>query len=171
MAWPKTRLRTMNTGVSPVNANDLNAIQDAIIAGSRGSFAIPIHASALAPNPTNMSYSTANGYALSSGSGEGNFPINGLTLGDIIESIDLLGFGNGVNNYVWALNKMTVGGVVSIPTGGNDTSVMAAAYTKRTVTLAAGGYVVAADEAYWIDWLPAATAMRLAWIIVKGYHP
>lgn len=170
MTLPVSRNETA-TAANPVASNLINAIQDCIIGMKRPPFQIPIHSSAGQPI-TACTYNTA-GYLLSSGAGEAQIPIVGLMAGDRIVTIDAFVFGNAVNNLVWALNKMVgATGVVSIPTGGNDTSVVAAAWTKRTVTLNAGGYVIpAGTETYFIDWLPAATAMRFGGFVLNCDHP
>jgi hypothetical protein len=92
VSWPKTRLRTYADGITPVNANDLNEFQDAVI----GLFS---------PPPLNIASCSGWGsgtpnqvyVALANGAGLWIVPIPVNKL-DRINGITLSMFGNGVTD-------------------------------------------------------------------------
>lgn len=144
MAWPNTRLTTY-APASKVKSNDLNAIQDAIIAGQHGDLTPSIP-------PTDAIYQTlcaynVAGYIASTGVSLMIFPLHMLRPGHRLKQIVVSLFGSGGGNNTLAVEKITAAGVLSTLPVVSGTTVVAPGAAWASYTLDLTDYVLAAGEA------------------------
>lgn len=169
MAWPNTRLTTY-TPASALKSNDLNSMQDAIIAGQHGDrvLNLPIHG-AVPSNPAtdNISYGDPDINIGSSGTAiKLGIP---LRQGDRIKSVTFTHLGNGVATLSAGVTKISatavtsnLGSTVITPTNG--------VYSSTTIDLA--DTILGAGEAcVFIFTGTGASVIRVSNVRVTYDHP
>lgn len=103
MPWPESRLTTYGAN-DPVKSNDLNLIQDAVIAGQHGDVERAFTPILWVPGSWSVN---TNGYILSGAGGvQGNVWLP-WTKGEKIKQISFKVWGDGAADLDWALHKLS----------------------------------------------------------------
>lgn len=172
MAWPNDRLLTYLAGITPVRANDLNAIQDAIIAGQRhGEKTLVLHPHKwVSQGASSGSLAVAPPGFLTSGAGSATMGIP-LHAGDRIKSVRFMRFGDGaVDVSAYGVFKLNAGNTAEVDlTGGGVINNVAAAWTETTINVT--DTILAADESCRLIVSYNAAALRLGRVSVLYDHP
>jgi hypothetical protein len=172
MAWPNTRLTTYTPG-SPVKSNDLNALEDAAIAGHHGDFVLPI---------------TGSEGRVVNGAGVGNVSVDvlsgGLTTlaavdlfwglrllqGARIKSVTARVFGNGTVDVTAAVIRAhNLAGGSTVIFGPTATNNISAAW--QDIVMDTTDHILAAGEAPSLHLSINAAGLTIATLRVAYDHP
>lgn len=175
---PYRRARTY-AALSQVKSADLDSLQDTFIALhdflTRQSqsiftqqFELPV-APIDAVYGASASYDQTNHYASNSGAAIVTMPIHGQKVGDTIRQVDFNHYGNaGAYISVFSLQKITAGGVVSIPaTSGSISTPTGASWNTYTLVVGSPA-AIAPGEVWFLEWAPSSAVQRLQGAIVRG---
>ncbi|MCA9678841.1 MAG: hypothetical protein KC464_27680 [Myxococcales bacterium] len=152
MTWPNDRLKTYAAN-DPVRSNDLNLMQDAIIAGQKGTFYPTTPAAGATANTVGgAAGSYQNGYWLHTTIYEVDYPLH-LAVGDRFSAVRVDWYSDGTGSFQLKLFKRdsTSGGDVVVDTGvgtaglqteaiGTTGQRLATYALTAPVTVAAGEY-------------------------------
>lgn len=169
--WPEDRIKTFIDDVSPVDANTLNMLQDAIIALYGGDRVLCLHP--FAGQGVNWAPVTGSGYMVQSVTHDPFVIAVPLLEGDRPKSMQVLMYGNGTVDVTIEAYKFPASGV---PTQlGIDGFInLAAAWTLSSVidlTGATVGDPLVDGECVYISIDPNATGCRIGQILFTYDHP
>lgn len=151
MALPASRNTTYVFEVTPVKANDLNAIQDTLIAAYGDVHGDRTLVLPGMPNFTDQcAWDLGNGWVVNSGAPWTSLHQLVLPIGKRIKSISIQRLGNGASSMALALYKVTPG--ATAPTLVQNLAIPnpAAAWTDSTLDVAPDE-TIAADEYFYIN--------------------
>ena len=168
MTLPLSRNTTYASG-DPIHGNDLNMIQDAIIAGQIGASELSLHPFSGEADFAN--WNTSDGaYIVSAAAASFNIGIP-LKVGDRIKSIKVKVYGEAPNTAditAVTLYKLTSAMAQSSLVSGSSANVTAA---WQTVTIDPADYVLLTEESLILTIAVNAAGIRLGTISVFYDHP
>lgn len=148
MAWPNnpTGRLTTYTPASPVKANDLNSLQDALINNTHGDRVLEIPGNACVATNANIGHNF--GYVQTSGATSLIYPI-ALRQGDRIKSVTYAMAGDGVADFTATdVRKISTNGTNTLLTAGGAVNNQGAAVVDKTIDVAPDYTLVAGDTIF-----------------------
>jgi hypothetical protein len=163
MPWPASRLTTY-TPASPVKSNDLNAIQDATIAGQHGDWTECFPTSRANGGWT---WSTANMYWLSSIAADQFLDVP-MKVGDRLKSFSFWLYGDGAADVTVTVYKFS-SAMVATSIGSLVVTNQAAAWAEKIIDVT--DTTLAAGESVGVVFAASATGLRLGTASKTYDHP
>lgn len=173
MPWPNERLTTYNPGASPVKANDLNEIQDAIIARRHGALEFAIHPSKVEPagqGSNNHAGMTADGAHFQMSAPGKAFAAIELPVGSRLLSIRWYYNRNGLGSITPSIKRQELA-TAAVPTLVVAGPADAASAGVQNVLAANINHVILSGWAYFVEWESTAATMRVHGALITFDKP